>query len=126
MMISKSEFAAGEFDQAHAQLQEFQNNEGSLTEEVMKYFQEYDDDGNQFLDRKELRQFLGNFFTRYHIKVPITDEYVDAVFRSIDKNHDNKIQPDELCDFAKVFIGKLVTVFEEAIARENGEEEKKE
>ena len=93
----------------------------------MKYFSEYDDDNNAFLDRRELRQFLNNFFGGYHIRVPITDEYVDAVFRSIDSNHDNKIQPEELTAFAKVFIGSLVTEFTNAAASmANAEEEKKE
>jgi len=87
------------------------------------------------LDRRELRQFLGNFFGSYHIRVPITDEYVDAVFRSIDTNHDNKVQPDELINFAKVFIGSLVGEFTTAqatMAQNEGqgaaanEEEKKE
>ena len=69
--------------------------------------------------------------------MPVTDEYVDAVFRSIDSNHDNKIQPDELINFAKVFIGSLVTEFTNAEAAMNAtqnagsgeaanEEEKKE
>ena len=48
--------------------------------------------------------------------MPITDEYVDAVFRSIDTNHDNKVQPEELIAFAKLFIGKLVTEFSNAQA----------
>ena len=59
-------------------------------------FKEFDKDGNGFLDRKELRQFLHLFFTQYKIGFPITDEYVDGVFRAIDANRDNKIQPEEL------------------------------
>ena len=90
-------------------MKSFQQDETRLTEEVMKYFNEYDNDGNAYLDRRELRQFIQNFFGSYHIRVPVTDEYVDAVFRDIDKNHDNKIQPDELINFAKLFIGSLVT-----------------
>ena len=60
--------------------------------------------------------------------MPITDEYVDAVFRSIDKNHNNKIEPQELIDFAKVFVGSLVQEFTSAMAGAGAgaeEEEKK-
>ena len=79
------------------------------------------------MDRRELRQFLSDFFGSYHIRVPITDEYVDALFRTIDKNHDNKIQPEELVNFAKLFIGNLVNEFTGAAERMAGaEEEKKE
>ena len=101
----------------------FQENEESLSAEVQKYFSEYDTDGNAFLDRRELRQFLNSFFGQYHMRVPVTDEYVDGVFRSIDANHDNKIQPEELISFSKVFIGNLVTAFRAAAA--GGDEEVK-
>ena len=57
--------------------------------------------------------------------MPITDEYVDALFRSIDTNHDNKIQPDELVNFAKLFIGNLVQEFTAAAQRMAGDEEEK-
>ena len=113
-MINPADFGEGEFEAAKAQLHTFQQNEEQLSEEVMKYFNQYDTDGNAWLDRRELRQFLVNFFGSYHIRVPITDEYVDAVFRSIDQNHDNKLQPEELLAFAKAFIGRLVTEFDQA------------
>ncbi len=45
---------------------------------------------------KELRQFLTKFFAEYRIRAPLTDEFIDATFREIDMNHDNKIQPEEL------------------------------
>merc|ERR1712003_524329 len=114
MMVNRDEFAAGEFEAAHAQLQTFNNDQEQLSAEVQKYFSQYDSDGNAWLDRRELRQFLENFFGSYHIRVPITDEYVDGVFRSIDQNHDNKIQPEELNAFATAFIGQLVAAFDAA------------
>jgi len=136
-MINPAEFAEGEFDASFAKLTELSTNSAALDEEVMKYFAQYDDDANASLDRRELRGFLNNFFSAYHIHVPITDEYVDGVFRQIDINHDNKLQPEELKAFAKLFIGKLVVAFQAAAAGqattggfggsgETGEEEKKE
>jgi len=103
-MINPADFEAGELENTLTQLRAFRDDDNQLSEEVQKYFSAYDTDGNAFLDRRELRQFLHNFFGQYHIRLPLTDEYVDAVFRHIDKNHDNKIQPDELNNFAKVFI----------------------
>ena len=125
-MINPADFGEGEFEAAFTQLKTFQNNEDSLTQEVTRYFQSYDSDNNAGLDRRELRQFLNNFFGSYHIRVPITDEYVDGVFRTIDRNHDNLIQLDELLAFAKLFIGNLVQEFTRAQAAAGGEEQKTE
>ena len=122
-MINPADFGEGEFEAALTKLRSFQSDEEQLSQEVQKYFSDYDTDGNAFLDRRELRQFLSDFFGQYHIRVPITDEYVDAVFRSIDKNHDNKIQPEELIAFAKVFVGQLVQGFEQAAANPPAQEE---
>ncbi len=65
------------------------------------YFKQFDEDNNGYLDRKELRHFLTQFFATYHLHVPMTDEFVDSVFRGIDVNHDNKIQPDELLNYSE-------------------------
>ena len=46
----------------------------------------------------------------------MTDEYVDAVFRQLDIDKDNKIQPEELKNYAKVFIGKLIPEYEKALS----------
>lgn len=110
-MINPADFSQGELETDLVKLQGFQTDPAQLTEEVQKYFNEYDTDGNAWLDRGELRKFLTSFFTTYHIRFPVTDEYVDAVFRQIDTNHDNKIQQDEMIAFANAFIGRLVQEF---------------
>lgn len=81
------------------------------------YFQSFDSDENDSLDRRELRLFLTQFMGSYHIRVPLTDEYVDDVFRTIDANHDNKIQPEELINFATLFVKRLIQEFESAQGR---------
>jgi len=48
---------------------------------------------------------------------------VDATFREIDQNRDNKIQPEELHAFASQFVKVLIVEFEKAAA---SAEEKKE
>lgn len=120
-MINPADFQPGELEATVAKLQAFKADDSQLAEQVQKYFNTYDNDGNAHLDRCELRQFLHDFFTEYHMHVPITDEYVDAVFRSIDKNHDNKIQPEELIEFAKTFINRLIVDFT-AVAAGGAEE----
>ena len=97
-------------------LREFDNDDALLTEQLTKYFSEFDSDNNAWLDRKELRQFLTSFFTTYHIHAPLTDEYVDATFREIDTNRDNKIQPEELHTFASRFVKVLIVEFDKAKA----------
>jgi Ca2+-binding EF-hand superfamily protein len=82
---------------------------------VQKYFAEFDKDANGHLDRKELREFLNKFFNSYKIHFPITDEYVDAVFREIDANRDNKIQPNELEAYAMHFVNNLLPQYEAAL-----------
>jgi Ca2+-binding EF-hand superfamily protein len=79
-----------------------------LDEQIQKYFTEFDEDTNGFLDRRELRHFLVKFFQLYKIHFPITDEFVDGLFRQIDANHDNKIQPDELEQFAMNCISSQI------------------
>ena len=113
-MINHADFNAGELDTCLTKLQEFDNDDALLTEQLQKYFSEFDGDSNDWLDRKELRQFLTEFFTTYHIHAPLTDEYVDATFREIDANRDNKIQPEELHAFASRFVKVLIQEFQKA------------
>ena len=90
-MINPTDFQAGEMETTLQHLREFEANDAALTEQLQTYFKEFDSDNNGGLDRKELRSFLTNFFNKYHIKAPLTDEYVDATFREIDANRDNMI-----------------------------------
>ena len=117
MYIDYQEFAEGELEKSLTQLQEFDQDDTKLTEVLQKYFQEFDSDSNEHLDRKELRLFLQSFFKTYHIVVPITAEYVDATFREIDVNRDNKIQPEELHGFASKFVKVLIVEFKKAKAQ---------
>ena len=113
-MINPAEFKDGELDQHLTRLQEFDGNDALLQEQLEKYFSEFDSDSNAWLDRKELRLFLTSFFDTYHIHAPLTDEYVDATFREIDANRDNKIQPEELHAFASRFVKVLIQEFTKA------------
>ena len=58
---------------------------------------------------------MTQFFAEYRIRAPLTDEFIDATFREIDANHDNKIQLEELQAFAKKSVGTLVVQFENAL-----------
>ena len=118
-MINPSDFQAGELEATITKLKGFDKNDSELKETIEKYFAEFDSDHNDHLDRKELRQFLISFFQQYHIHAPLTDEYVDATFREIDTNHDNKIQPEELFTFASRFVKILIVAFEQAAASQN-------
>ena len=88
---------------------------------MQKYFDEYDENRSNALDRQELRHFLTSFFNTYHIKAPVTDEYVDAVFREIDINRNNKVEIEELHAFSKLFVKKLVKLFQVAKQKEHGD-----
>jgi hypothetical protein len=47
----------------------------------------------------------------------VTDEYVDAVFREIDANRDNKIQVEELQGFATIFVKRMIKLFNAALTK---------
>ena len=115
-MIKAEEFSVEELENILKTLNDFKTVKDHLDEQIQKYFNEFDSDKNGFLDRKELRLFLHQFFTQYKIHFPITDEYVDAVFREIDANRDNKIQPNELEQFSMHFVNQLIPQYEAALA----------
>ena len=114
--IRPEEFTKEELETIVKQLTEFSSSEASVNEIVQKIFTDFDKDNNGALDRKELRIFLNIFFLQYKIHFPVTDEYVDDVFVSIDANKDNKIQPEELKVYAMHFVGTLKKQYEDALA----------
>ena len=121
-MINPSEFKEGEIASIVAKLRDYDSNPDHYQEMIQKYFEEFDEDKNGYLDRKELRHFLTQFFKSYHLHVPLTDEYVDSAFRHIDINHDNKVQPEELAQYSHSFIKDLILQFEAHL--HHGEESK--
>lgn len=76
---------------------------------------EFDADKNGYLDRHELRMFLIQFFKQYKLRIPLSEEFIDATFSDIDKNGDGKIQLDELIAFFDEFLGLLIQLFNDAI-----------
>lgn len=114
-MIKAEEFTKEELEAIIQKLTDFRDVHAHLDEQIRKYFQEFDKDNNDALDRKELRAFLNSFFSQYKIHFPVTDEYVDAVFREIDVNRDNKIQPNELEAYAMHFVNNLLPHYQTAL-----------
>lgn len=115
-MINPKDFKEGELDEMLHKLEEFHNNADNLHAEIVAYFEEFDEDKNNYLDRKELRHFLTLFFKKYHVHLPINDEFVDGVFCQIDANKDNKLQPEELEAYSKSFVTQLIEQFKKAKA----------
>ena len=103
-MLRKEDFAKEELVELIQTLSDFKDVPNHLEEQVQKYFATYDTDANGVLDKKELRKFLQDFFKTYKIHFPVTDDYVDAVFREIDANKNNKIETDELQAYALHFV----------------------
>ena len=115
-MIKAEEFTTEELTGIVQKLNDFKEVADHLKKEVDTYFETFDKDNNGYLDRRELRQFLHEFFHSYKIHFPVTDEYVDAVFREIDLNRDNKIQPGELEQYALHFVNTVLPHYEQALA----------
>jgi hypothetical protein len=68
---------------------------------------EFDTDKNGHLDRRELRQFLIKFFLEFSIRLPLTDDYCDSIFRALDADRSNSIELDELNNYARTFMNSL-------------------
>jgi Ca2+-binding EF-hand superfamily protein len=113
-MIKSEDFTAEELEAMILNLEDIKNEE-KLKGAVLEIFKEYDDDNNEYLDRKELRLFLTSLFEKFKIRFPLTDEAVDAVFVQMDSNRDNKIQPDELQSYALKFAGDILPMYQKAL-----------
>jgi Ca2+-binding EF-hand superfamily protein len=107
-MINPKDFTEEEYATTIAQLQSFADDNGALHKAITDYFAEFDEDKNGYLDRKELRHFLTVFFKKFHVRLPLTDEFVDGVFREIDDNHDNKLQAEELEKYSSHFVTQIL------------------
>lgn len=107
-MFSASDFKEGELAADIEKLTNYCNDKASLHEQIGKFFTEFDTDKSGSLDRKELRKFMQAFFSEYHIRVPLNDDFVHHLFNEIDENHDNQISPAELESFASKFVTDLL------------------
>lgn len=51
------------------------------------------------------------FFEEFEIKLPITDEFVDATFRELDQDKNNAIEEEELQAYANHFMATMSGLF---------------
>jgi hypothetical protein len=51
------------------------------------------------------------FFEEFEIKLPITDEFVDATFRELDKDKNNAIEEEELQAYSNHFMATMSQLF---------------
>lgn len=107
-MFNPKDFEEGEWQKITTQAEDFEKNPDNLKTVVAEFFTTYDEDKSGFLDRKELRHFMEAFFKQFHVRLPLTDDFVFSVFQQIDANHDNKIEPSELQAFAQAFFGRIL------------------
>ena len=114
MEIKKEDFTLEELEGIVEQLKSIDSND-KTEEEIKDAFNEFDKDKNGYLDRTELRAFLEFTFNKYKLRMPVVDKTVDHVFFQIDKDHNSKIEPDELCTYAQTFLKTLAPVFAKAL-----------
>merc|ERR1712166_469405 len=103
-MFNPSDFTDEQKAAAFKMIKDFVDNKDTLKAAIDTYFAEFDKDGNGYLDRRELRHFLQYFFEKWNVRLPLTDEFIDGVYREIDVNRDNKLEPEELFEYAAKFI----------------------
>ena len=114
MLINKEDFTIEELEGIVEQLTSMESNE-KAEEEIKDAFNEFDKDKNGYLDRTELRAFLEFTFAKYKLRMPVVDATVDHVFFQIDKDHNSKIEPDELCTYAQTFLKTIAPLFKSAL-----------
>ena len=89
---------------------ELAKEESGINKLVAEIFEEFDKDKNGVLDRKEIRSFFSKIFKEWKLTIPMTDEFLDDLFRDIDKDHNNKISPDEMKLYLQAYLSHLVPV----------------
>ena len=99
-MINPSEFTAEELESIVTEMKE-QYDEEKLKDDVQDQFTLFDADGNGYLDRKELKNFLRAMLDKLKLHVPLDDTVVDFIFGTIDKDKNHKIEVDELEAYVK-------------------------
>lgn len=106
-MFNQADLEPGDWEKIKAQADEYAQDPELMVNKVNEFFLVFDEDKSGFLDRKELRHFMEAFFKQFHVRLPLTDDFVFSVFQQIDTNHDNKIEPSELQAFAQAFFGRM-------------------
>ena len=90
---------------------------GGFDKLVVEVFKEFDTDKNGVLDRKEMRTFFGKIFTEWKVMIPMSDEFLDDLFRDIDKDHSNSISPGELKLYLTKYVHFLLPAFQAELAK---------
>lgn len=108
MFSSKADFKEGELEALQKVLTQFTEDSAKLHTVVGEFFVKFDESKDGFLDRKELRHFMENFFKQFNVTVPLNDDFVFHTFIAMDQNHDGKISPEELEQFATKFVADLL------------------
>ena len=114
-MIKAADFTKEEVEGILTYLRDLNSDQEKLTGTVQVAFDEFDSDKNGALDRKEMRHFLAHIFKEFKIHLPLTDEFVDSIFIAIDKNHNNKLEIDELVSYMSCIVSQLVPLYEKAL-----------
>ena len=119
-MINKDEFELPELEEKVAFLQKMQDKD-ELSKVTGEAFNAYDTDKNGHLDRAEMRHFLEKMFTDLKIHFPLTDEFIDDIFRAIDEDHNNEISVEELTNYTAKMTTEILPLFEKALADKKAE-----
>ena len=82
---------------------------------MKEIFETFDADGNGYLDRSELKNFLNEISTKLKLKLAIDDTVVDHVFGTIDQDHNQKIELDELEEYVSKFVEKMAPIYAQAL-----------
>ena len=114
-MINFKDFTEGQMLRNTLKLQAYIDHPERLFTQVEAYFEEFDADKSGNLDRRELKNFLIEFFKLYKIRIPITEEFVDTQFDSIDADGDGFVDMGELKDYLTDFLKTLLLLFNEAV-----------
>lgn len=75
-----------------------------VEESTREMFDEFDKDGNGYLDRKELHVCFEHLFAGWNAELPVSSEYVEKMIDAFDEDKNQEIEHSEMIIFLQKFL----------------------
>lgn len=114
-MVNVEVYSLTELERVYAQLEAQEKDPEALRKTVTDYFNEFDVDKSNTLDRQELHSLIREFFKRQDLSIPIDKGFIDEWFIDLDADHNGKIELKELINLFGPFNSMLCRMYKAAI-----------
>lgn len=69
-----------------------------------RVFESYDEDSSGYLDRAEVKTVITTLFKEVNKKIIVTDQKINQLFGTMDKDSNNKLTRKEFRELVKLFM----------------------